>query len=189
MESDGENILQLVKQMRTLCGQISLLLRTSDKLMRKGGWDKDSNYVLATMSYSVETPSQWIPFYFFRFYRNEVCLNRLAFVSVLIADHYDGDYTIKEPLLTGGFFDYGKKNVTDDNWDNWLAQYYGRLAQEYNLQPNGEPFSFETLKLPKTIRGKFEKGKVFAAPLTSFTNEKDVELKITNKLLTLLGES
>lgn len=187
MSNDGENILKLVKQMRQLCEQISLLLRTSDEQMTKADWNSETNTAIADSSSSLLNPAYWIPIVVFRFYKHKDYPNRLAYVSVLLDDHWDREYTIKEPLVTAGFFDYGRANVSDD-WEYRYARFYGKLLKDRGLKADGQPFHFEKMMLPSDKQGNFEGGEVFALPLVSITNANDVESRITNKLLNLLKD-
>jgi hypothetical protein len=191
MSTDGENILKVIKQTRSICEQISLLLRTIDEQMKKAGWNSEGNTAIVESSLSILQPLQWMPSDVFRFYRNENCPNRLAYVSVLLDDDKWKEYTIKEPLITAGFFDYGQTKVGQqgDNWLYWYARYYGYLAKEKGLNPDGHPFHFD----PRTARtgddwGKFESAEVFALPLTTITSSHDAKSKITDKLLELVNE-
>lgn len=190
MSSDGENILKAIKQTRSICEQISLLLRTLDEQMKKGDWNSEGNLAIVETSTSILQPMQWVPSDIFRFYRNEDYPNRLAYVSVLLDDDKWREYTIKEPLVTAGFFDYGHVKVGEQggNWLYWYARYYGYLAKEKGLSPDGQPFHFD----PRTARtgdwGKFESAEVFALPLTSITNARNAKSMITDKLLELLKE-
>ena len=186
MSNDGENVLKLVRQMRRLCEQVAMLLRTADEQMAKADWSTESNYALSELSYSILNPTQWIPINAFRFYRHKDYPNRLAYVSALLDDHWDRGYTIKEPLMTAGFLDYGQAKISDD--ENWYARYYGHLSKDHDLRADGQPFSFDKTMLPPDLQGKYESGKVFAVPLVSITNSDDVKSQITSKLLNLLKE-
>lgn len=186
MSNDGENILKLVKQMRRLCEQVAMLLRTADEQMSKADWNIESSTTLSEMSYTILNPTQWIPINAFRFYRHKDYPNRLAYVSVLLDDHGDRAYTIKEPLVTAGFLDYGQGKISDDEY--WYARYYGHLSKDHNLKSDGQPFRFDRTMLPPDLQGKFESGRVFAVPLVSISNADDVQSHITSKLLSLLME-
>jgi hypothetical protein len=163
-----------------------MLLRTADEQMAKADWSTESNYALSELSYSILNPTQWIPINAFRFYRHKDYPNRLAYVSALLDDHWDRGYTIKEPLVTAGFLDYGQAKISDDQ--NWYARYYGHLSKDHALKADGQPFGFDKAMLPTNLQGKFESGKVFAVPLVSITNANDVESQITGKLLNLLKD-
>lgn len=190
MSNDGENILKHIKQTRQLCEQISLLLRTADELMTKANWNSEGNTAISASSASILSPEQWIPIAVFRFYKRKEYRGLLAFISVLLDDHWERKYTIKEPLLTAGFFDYGKAEVKDNDWDYPFARCYGYLSKEHSLKADGEPFPFEKKMLPLDRQGKFsgivpifDGGEVFAVPLVSVKNASDVESQITHKLL------
>jgi hypothetical protein len=183
MSNDGENILKLFKQIRQIFEQVSLLLRTVDEQMIKADWKSMGNYALSDLSYSILEPASWIPIMVYRYYKHKESPNRLAYVSVLLDNHWDRKYTIKEPLLTAGFLDFEKDEVF---WENWYARFFGYLSEIHDLRADGQPFQFENTKLPSDIQGKFRNGKVFAIPLISITNAKDVESKVTVKLLNLL---
>jgi hypothetical protein len=183
--SDGENILKLFKQMRQLCEQISLLLRTADEQMTKADWENQGNLALSDTSANILNPAQWIPIVMFRFYKHKDYPNRLACVSVLLDDHWEREYTLTEPVVTAGFFDYGKTSVNND-WEYWYARYFGHLIKARGLKPDGQPFHFDKMMLSPDKQGKFEGGEIFALPLVSITNSNDVESQITSKLLNLL---
>ena len=187
MSNDGENILKLFKQTRQVCEQVSLLLRTADEQMIKADWKSEGNYAISDLSYTILNPAQWIPIVVFRFYKHKEFPNRLAYVSVLLDDHWNRRYTIKEPFVTAGFFDYGKAEV-EDNWEYSYARYYGYLSKDHNLKADGQPFQFDRTMLPTDLQGEFENGKVFALPLISIANAKDVESQVTDKLLSLLRD-
>jgi hypothetical protein len=187
MSNNGENILKSVKQMRQLCEQISLLLRTADEQMTKADWSSEGNTAIADSSSSILNPTYWIPIAVFRFYRHKNHTNRLAYVSVLLDDHWERKYTIEEPLITAGFFDYGTAKVSDD-YEYWYARCYGYLSKDRNLKADGQPFRFDKMMLSLDHRGDFEGGEVFAVPLVSIANANDVESQITNKLLNLINK-
>ena len=186
MSDDGQNILKLVKQMRKLCQQVAMLLRTSDEQMSKADWNTESNYALSDLSYSILNPTAWIPIVVHRFYRHKDYPNRLAYVSALLDDHWDGAYTIAEPVVTAGVLDSGQTEMADT--ENWYARYYGHLSRHHNLKADGQPFRFNRAMLPPNLQGKFENGTIFAVPLVSITGADDVGSLITGKLLSLLKD-
>ncbi len=183
MNNDGENILKMFKQIRQIFEQVSLLLRTVDEQMIKADWKSMGNYALSDLSYSILEPASWIPIMVYRYYKHKEFPNRLAYVSVLLDNHWYRKYTIKEPLLTAGFLDYGRDEVV---WENHYARYYGYLSEIHDLKADGQFFQFDNTMLPSDVQGKFKNGKIFALPLISITNAKDVESKVTIKLLNLL---
>ena len=187
MNNDGANIVELFQQTRKICEQIGLLLITQEAQMNEKNWKTDRSTAVSDMSYSINNPSMWIPIVAFRFYQNEKCPNMLAFVSILLDNHWYDEYSITEPLITAGFFDYGEEKVNGD-WEYRFARIYGYLSKEYNVTPDSEPFSFNRSMLDSRYNWRFQNGKVFALPLVSIENDKDIKSKITNKLLKLVGE-
>jgi hypothetical protein len=185
LSDEGENILKLIKQTRQFFEQVSLLLRHADENMTKEGWNPESNYALSEMSYNIMNPSQWLPIMISRFYKNKDHPNLLAYVSVLLDDHWERKYTITEPLVTAGLFNY--VSPVADNWDYFYARYFGYLSKSNNLKADGKPFYFDNQTLSPGIQGKFQRGSLFAVPLTSIKGPTDVEL-VTKKLLELLKE-
>jgi len=181
MSNDGPNILQLFQQTRKICEDVALLLRTQEEQMSSKGWETDRSTAVCDSSSSIHNPWGWIPINAFRFYVNDKHPNVLAFISVLLDDHWDNLYSIKEPIITAGFFDYGNKKW--DTFDYSFSRVYGYLFKKHNWEPNGELFSFDRSMLSSNHRGDFINGKVFALPLVSIKNEKQIETKITDKLL------
>ena len=185
MSDDGKNILRLVKQMRELCQQVSLLLRTADEQMTKAEWDSEGNNAVAGISYSIMNPAEWIPIMIFRFYKNKDYPRRLAFVSVLLDDHWERKYTIKEPLVSAGFFDHADGELSDDDWDYWYSRVFGYLSKDHNLKADGQPFQFNRTMLSADKQGKIKSGTVFALPLVLLTNADDVGSQVTVRLISL----
>lgn len=185
MSNNGEAISKLFNQIRQVCEQVSLLLRTADMQMAKAGWKSEGNTAITEMSYNISNPESWIPIVAFRFYKHKDYANRLAFVSVLLDNHWDRRYTIKEPFVTAGFLDFGETEASLQG-DYWYSRYFGYMLQDYKVKPDGQPFSFENEKLENDIKGRFKSGKVFGVPLVSIKNPNDIETQIVNKLLNLL---
>lgn len=190
MSTEGEIILKAVKQIRQLCEQISQLLSSADGQITKTGWNNESNYAIAEISYSILNPEKWIPIMAFRYYKHKEHPNLLAFVSILLDDEWYREYSIKEPLVTAGFFDYGKSEA-GENWDYPYLRCYGYLSKKHDLKADGTSFHFKREMIPPAIQGRFEKlfesGEVFAVPLSWIKNPEDVESQITSKLLQLLN--
>lgn len=185
MSNNGEVILKLFNQVRQVCEQVSSLLQTADDMMTKADCKSEGNNALYAFSYSIMNPSQWIPTVAFRFYRHKDYPKRLAFISVLLDNDWEGYYTIKEPYVTAGFLNFGEAEASLQS-DYWFSQYFGYLLQDFKLKPDGQPFPFENEKLRDNLKGRFKSGTVFGVPLVSITNANDIESQIISKLLNLL---
>lgn len=169
-----------------------MLLKTVDDPMGKSGWNHESNYAIANISWSIENPDERVPIMAFRYYKHKDYPNRLSYISILLDDHWERKYTINEPLVTAGYFDYGKNKVgkVGENWNYRYLRFYGYLSKDHDLKADGTPFQFEANMIPPAILGKFDKfftkGEVFAIPLTSVKTPNDVALQITDKIISLL---
>jgi len=181
MSAEGNIITELFKQTRKACDQIGLLLRTADELMLKKGFKSEGNGALEGISYSINSPLQWVPTYAFRFYK--ISEKRIAFISVLVDDDVvERYYTVNEPYVTAGFLDFGKLDA-NLNGNYWLAKYFGYLLKDPQVAADGNAHPFKNDgKDPKL---KFQDGQVFAVPLVSIKNADDVKNEIVSKLVNL----
>lgn len=189
MSENGINILNTVKQMKIIYKDISLLLKTVDELIGKKYWnpgweDQSTCFQKSTLNESQE----WMPSEIFRFYKNKDDPYRLCFVSILIDDDPEGYYTIQEPLVTAGYFNYGKKEI-DVNWSYWWHRLYGYTN---HTKHDGSIAPFIEGKEPnKKISHAylFDVGEGFGLPLTDIKTEEDIQSKIITPLLKLLKEN
>jgi hypothetical protein len=193
MSVDGGNVLALVKQMRKFCAEIHLLLRSIDDKMAESEWNSYGPAV-SDSSTSFASPERWIPICVFRFYAHKdypkKYPGRLAFVSVLIDDHWDRKYSIKEPLLTAGYYDFGNAEV-GENYDYTYSRCFGYLSKNQVVSTNGAVFDFNPKMLPSEVVGKpdtlFEKGQIFGVSLVSIKTSEDA-VKFTEKLTALINK-
>lgn len=118
----------MVQELRKLCEQISLMLRTVDEQMGIEGWEAASN-TAKSYTDSLLAPKKWIPYEIFRLFKNKEYPHLLAYVSVLLDDDIEGEYAeeITEPLVTAGYFDYGQGKHVDDNWEYGYVRWYGYM--------------------------------------------------------------
>ena len=189
MVEDAQNILKNIRQTKEIFRAISRLIQDIDEKMCKKGWTaalkKRGKTCISEVSKSIESPDNWLPTEIFRFYKNNSYKNLLVYVSVLIDNDKDGWYTIEQPLITAGFFDYGKNKRVNDNWYYYYACIYGYIMNE---KTNDKPISMhEEIECEKD--GKlpylFRSGKCFGLPLVSIKDESDIEKKIVKPLLQL----
>jgi hypothetical protein len=188
MNKDGKKILEAVRQMKKIFGDISLLLREVDSIMEREEWlSKTGSTIWSYGSQSIYNPDRWMPNELFRFYWNKEYPYYLVFVSILLDNDIEEDYyTIEEPLITAGFFDYGGKKIDKNEWKKyWYARWYGYIDKE-KRKNDGKPI----LVNPKKDWGEdwhpFKSSYCFGLPLTSIKNYSDVENKIVKPLIELL---
>jgi len=189
MSSDGEIVLKLLGQVRQVCEQVGFLLQTADAQMLKAGFKSEGNTAIDGISYAIINPRQWIPTTAFRFYKHKDYPKRLAFISVLLDNREDIQYTINEPLVTAGFLDFGEVDASLQNEsgysDYWYSRYFGYLMKDHLAKPDGKPFSFENAQLDNEIKGRFKIGTVFAIPLVSVASAEGVKSEVVTKLTSL----
>lgn len=192
MSEDGQNILKMIKQNNKLYGQVSLLLQTADEQMEMKGWEAYNSTAMYGMSKILSDPKRWFPNYLFRFYEHDDCENIVVYISILLDDDIYGRYETKlsEPLITAGFFDYGKGKEADE-WEYWYAKWYG-FHREID-KDDGTIYEAEKnwkTKWEEKLNDKFdfESYKCFGYPLISITSAVEIESKIINKLLELISK-
>lgn len=93
-----------------------MLLSTADDLMNTHSWKPTTN-VCITGSNSLEQPENWFAQTAHRFYKSEApeYTSFLAFISILFCDTAQPAH-VPEPILTGGWFDYGAAGDVDKHW-------------------------------------------------------------------------
>ncbi|MFA5771963.1 MAG: hypothetical protein WC974_04450 [Thermoplasmata archaeon] len=184
MTDDGKNILEMMRQLRKLDQQLSLLLKSADEQMNRAGWEAFNNTVMSDSSGSLENPLKWSPDCLFRFYLNGEYPHVLFFVSVILDDDVQKEYKITEPLITAGCFDAGRgKNVKILDWRWRYAKCYARLE---NSVHDGEVYASKSNWQKDWDDSKYKLYKCFGYPLVSISTAEDIETKIVQPLLTLV---
>jgi hypothetical protein len=197
MSEESEKIQNLVSQMRKLCTQISLLLRTGDSLMGEADWSPATgNSITSGNSTNLHSPRQWIPQYLYRFYQNSENYPHLqTFLSVILddRDNNDPNITINGPLLTAGCFDWGKGNEIKQvhNWHCvfhcWLPARADSGPKErqddgsivhFNLKGDPDFSSFiDRHELP------YERVSTMGLPLVDISDSESLKNKLISPLL------
>ena len=120
---DGAEILRAFQQMRDLCEDVVLLLKTADTFMHKDGWqDYSGNTAVAQTSGSLTSPRWWVPWGAFRFYTHPERKHLVAYVCVLF-DHPDKSESMTEPLVIAGLLDWREAGEVG-NWDYGYARWH-----------------------------------------------------------------
>jgi hypothetical protein len=190
MNNDGKNIFDMFKQIRNFCVQIANLLLTIDEQIGREGLESVNNTAVAYSSSSLANPKQWIPASFFRYFINKEHKNLLIFVSILVDDDIGHDYKLSEPLITAGYFDYGKDKEVKDNWQYWYSNWLGyigrniKFGKTYESTPNWKEEKPWNEDKPEVY--PFEAWKCFGLPLVSISNAQDVNSKIVTPLIEML---
>lgn len=73
MNSEGQNITNVIKQVRAFFREAASMIRSADSLMSEHQWTLFTSYDLAHASGSQATssPDNWMPYYLFRLFMNE----------------------------------------------------------------------------------------------------------------------
>jgi hypothetical protein len=173
MKEKGMNISNLITQIRTLCKETAALLQTTDRLVEKDGWSAISgSTVTSGNSGSLYDPVGWVPELFYRYYTNsEEYPNKLLYVAVILDNRNDNPVyppknkeLFEEPILTAGYFNYGKKVVEGNVWPaEYCKAHFFSDDEEYN----GEIWSVEPEKMICITQQTRDKKLVeFASPLS-----------------------
>jgi len=181
MSEDGKNIMAMIKQMGTLFDNVQKLLMTIDDKMNEKNWEALNNTVMSERSGSIQNPQKWLPDVLFRHYKNNDYKNLLVFISILLNDDQFGEYTISEPYLSIGFFDYVNEV---DVPEYWHARWFGYFIKK--VEDNKIIDSYPGWEKDRKAKYPFKHWKCFGLPLTDITNDKDIEQKIINPLLSIL---
>ncbi len=179
MNENGENTNNLIKQMARLYAEISLLLRTADKMMLDKDWEPAAGNTALQGSRNIDAPNYWIPQDVFRFYSNNNHEQILAYIAVTIF-HRDNESKLEEPLLTCGWLDYGNGNKLA-TWDYWYAHihlYQKKFEIDGKMRPIDAAF-FEKELRKKNIHSAYS----LAVPLMDITGTGSLDTKIIKPLI------
>jgi len=172
----AQNIVFAVRQLTELYKQISLLLTKADELMIKSKWKPCSNQCVGG-SNSLKLPMEWLPSFVFRMYYKG---KRVAFVTVILDYPYgDAKQPVAQPLLSAGWYDYGKnrrvKRLTYD-W-TWCHLDFANRKDDGTFMTTDDPDWLET------ERWKVMRFSSFALPLISLKDDKALEEQVVQPLL------
>lgn len=181
MRKDGENAIQLIRQMKILYREISLVLQTADKYMEEHDWKSKSGNTSVTWSYHIAYPDWWIPQDIFRFYCKEGLEHLLPFISVILFDR-DNEAKLSQPLLSAGFFDYEKGNDISI-WEYWYAHLH---INQDSYEIDGK---LRQLILKDSDTYPFKKAYSLAIPLMDIANSQSLVDRIIEPLLDGIGEA
>src|SRR5262245_25701767 len=87
MPNDGVAILAATRQLRTFFQDIEKLLATCDAMMADRGWEpRLRNTCITGMSWSIQSPRQWMPHTIFRYVQHKDVPHKLVSVAVILDD-------------------------------------------------------------------------------------------------------
>lgn len=175
--SEGETILGAIRQLRELHRNVSLLLKTADSAMTEKGWvnAKSDATALHEMSYSINSPDQWMPWEVFRYYKHKDHPTLLASTAVLL-DDFEG--RIPEPLVTAALFAFGP-GQDFSKFYNWFACIFKAVPAR---EAHGAFFDISRPQLPQDWQSDFTHAWCFALPLVNINSENDLRQRIAQPL-------
>ncbi len=192
MNQESSKILNLMSEVRGFFEQIAILLKTYDQIVDESGWSANDSTVTGGNSASINNPKSWAPEFLCRFYLNNKYSHILLYTCVII-DNRDNNESYPadnkkdfEPIITSGYYDYGKKNTAKD-WNVWRSRWH-----IYSEDPNydGTIYTFD----PNTNydftekESNFKKLRSLALPLVDIQNSNDLKIKVINPLLSDLAK-
>jgi len=179
MSTEGAAVITLMGQMRGLFRETALLLKTADDYMKSARWKLRSNQCV-TLRTVPEDPAYWFPEYAFRFYVSEHHRSILAFLSAIFDDRSDNG-RIVEPLLTGGWHDFGAGS------DAAVEQYNANYASWHPHMPDrrddGTLISVDPRQKWPEDKYKIIRTTTMAVPLVEITKPDDLKTRVIDPLL------
>ncbi|HOD83603.1 MAG TPA: hypothetical protein PKG77_19470 [Phycisphaerae bacterium] len=179
MSDKGPNILKAIRQVRTLHGQVALLLQTAESMIKKSGWTPAWGNNAVSGSNSILAPDWWAPIAASRFFHVAEYPNLLAFISVLL-DDVEEQNRLQEPLVTCGWIDYGKGTTAGGNFFWWYCR--AHLFQADHVE-DGSIFSGARQQLYPKSNYPIKRISTFALPLASINSSDDLQAKVIDVLL------
>ena len=180
MTPQGEQIIKAVHQVREFYSELANLLLTIDSMMREQGWTSAiGSACLGEVSYSVNRPEAWMPFYVYRFYTS--ARHPTILLSACAAVECSDPQRLQEPLLIGQAFQYGSLKREEwqfpqnmANWHLWMPQRVDDGTVLAAVDPRST-FPDEGCLAEKLT--------TFARPLVEFTDTESVKDRLVTPLL------
>lgn len=180
--NEGRNVFQAVDQVRTLCKEIGLLLRTAETQFARHGWICTNKSAAAGLSRSIESPEKWVPESVHRFMENGRFKGVLAFVAVILEDPHPSA-RIEEPLVSGGWIEFAQTEFWYADMSRWHLYNPKRSddGRANEFRPGG---GFDARAQEGVARAC-----TLGVPLVSITNADGLEQRIVAPLLSSLPGS
>lgn len=187
----GPNTLAAIRQVRGLMEQVSKMLVNADEIMKAVGWlPRLGNTAIVNGSYTVGTPTGWMPYEIFRFYRHAKDPT-LQSVVPCITVHLDGDNrgkSITEPLVCAIAYEYESAESIPTgaplyNTDWWHLAIDSRTDDGSLILVNPAT-QWPTDELSQRIK----RMQSFARPLVGICDGAALQAQIVKPLLDILKE-
>ncbi len=183
-------MLKAVRQVRRLFGDYALLLQAVAQQLNPAGWKRQGSTAWDWSSSHIDHADRWLPHYLFSFFFNERHQDRLAYASILLEDDIINEsYSITEPLITGGVFQFEVGVKVDANYQYEFSKWFG-YAQGPNIEAGDA--TGEVIEMSKKEwenwgeKYPFKKAQFFGFPVVQISNNSTLKSKFAEKLLELL---
>jgi hypothetical protein len=189
MGDDARRIALRFGELRRFCGDVALLLRTSESLFLERGWTaaQTDSYALGATSGSLGTPERWIPLRFLRAIKHPQHPKALAFIAVLIDLPIQDVETTATTVVTAGVLSYEQANGWKGvGWGTTSALFRWHLhrqdrVDDGSLSWHASPFAWLGDKPPRPIEKgsrKVSKAATLAVPIDEITDPHALETRL-----------
>lgn len=184
---DGENVIATLSQTRKFLAEVAKLLKTADAAMEARSWSTKGGQAVK-VSKGLNEAYDWLPYFAFRFYENEDQKYLLPFIAVLF-DYCDEAIklpTLREPLLTAGWYDYstGGKIEEYGGYCAVIHVYIDKWKTDGKRLPSNPTMAFPTKSWDRNwVSTLAVKCWSSALPLMSFACADDLTQRVVDPLL------
>ena len=180
MTNQNAEIHAAFEQLRDFCQQVSLMLGTTNILMKKEGWSRagKDDTVFDSTSASLKKPRKWLPTFFCHFYQNPAYPEFLCFVSVIVG--YWKPERVTQSIVSAGWLEFhGSAPRQPTYW--WGRSHIWGTDQR---RDDGTACEHDLIKIWKRERPANIKSVVtFALPLDSVSSQQRLHDSVIEPLL------
>ena len=127
MDATAKNVVDGFRELRRFCGDVALMLKTANEMMKEAGWTWISKHTSAIeVRTKLDESESWLPDAFFCFYQHAQHRQLIPFIAVHVDDLF-GSTPIEVPLLSAGWIDYGAGKDGFAEWDKYYSSCYSHI--------------------------------------------------------------
>jgi hypothetical protein len=183
MDTDGDNFLAAIRQVRKLMEEVATLLLEVDGLMGREGWEpRSGSTTLSGGSTSINWAKNWLPYHVFRFYKNSEHPTLIPCVTVLM-DTNQPKVKLKEPYISALAMAYEAGSPLPEGWQLYSS------ANWHLFVPNRKDDGTLNICEPRKLWPNDSTAKrmvSFAVPLVDVKDRHMLQSLITTPLLQAL---
>ena len=195
MNDTGKNIVGGFRKLRKFCREVSLLLKTTEDMMKDKGWERAKlkklgkpSAVLYTYN-TIDWPDWWLPYEFFRFFKHSEVRCLSPYIAVNL-DYPNEAYPVEYVLLSAGCIVF-QSGTQHDNLAHPMTRWHLMMNDR---KDDGSLFLDEPQKTWKPENGDEEppagvlRVTTFAYPLVDVADCAALKQKVVLPLLKLIEE-